>query len=93
MEYSKEICDGINQLLALWNPISVPEYIADVEYTMYVPEVYDSLTDRETLLTCLESILVKKIGLSYDKLNADHVADLNSVCDKLISLKGSKISR
>ncbi len=40
----------VNQILAEWNPIGVPEGIADSEYTMYVPNMLKFRNDYDGLV-------------------------------------------
>ncbi len=79
-----KIFENINKVLADWNPISVPENIATIEYIGYVPLILKNIGNRQNLVCCLEDILINIIGLDYDPTNKKHSEDLEHVCDKLM---------
>ena len=81
-----QLYDGINNILASWNPIGVPDHIASDEYKGYVAQILDALEKKENLMNCLEDILINKIGLEYNPNNKKHLEDLKKVCEKLLSL-------
>lgn len=76
----------INLILTEWNPIGVPEDIATQEYKGYIPSIIKSITNRESLMNCLEDIIVNKIGLDYDKNNETQSIDLENICDKILQV-------
>jgi hypothetical protein len=80
----KKTIENINHVLADWNPIGVPDDIAREEYKDYLPLILQSIEDRQQLMNCLEDILINKIGLDYDPMNREHLADLQAVCDRII---------
>ena len=57
----------VNQILAEWNPIGVPEGIADSEYTMYVPNILKFRNDYDGLVVEMNRIVDEVIGLTFDK--------------------------
>ncbi len=55
----------VNQILAEWNPIGVPEGIADSEYTMYVPNMLQFRNDYDGLVIEMKRIVNDVIGLTF----------------------------
>ena len=43
--------DQINDLLSLWNPLDVPDYVAGTEYKDYVYDILDILKSGKDLQT------------------------------------------
>jgi len=78
--------DKINKVLAKWNPIGVPNEIAIDEYKAFVSIINEAASNEETLLKCLEDILLNKIGLEYDKKNLEHVEDLKKVSLEILEI-------
>jgi len=56
----------VNQILAEWNPIGVPEGIVDSEYTMYVPNMLKFRNDYDGLVIEMKRIVNDVIGLTFD---------------------------
>jgi len=54
----------VNKVLAKWNPLNVPQDMANYEYLSYVPYIVDSMDDRNKLRSCLLSILR---AMGFDK--------------------------
>lgn len=80
----KKVIENINLVLAEWNPIGVPVEIAADEYKSYIPLILECINDKQKLAHCLEDILVKEIGVSYDSTNKQHSEELQNVSTKLI---------
>ncbi len=62
----------VNQILAEWNPIGVPEGIADSEYTMYVPNMLKFRNDYDGLVIEMNRIVKDVIGLTFDHCEASY---------------------
>lgn len=62
----------VNQILAEWNPIGVPEGIADSEYTMYVPNMLKFRNDYDGLVIEMKRIVNDVIGLTFDNYEASY---------------------
>lgn len=77
----------INDILAEWNPLEVPEAIAKNEYIGYVPLIMENMINETQLLFCLENILINKLGLEYTRNNNQQKNDLINLCKRLISIK------
>ena len=54
---NQKIYDFIQKILEEWNPIGVPEYIADVEYLDYIPLLIKNAHDEKNLEKPLVAIL------------------------------------
>jgi hypothetical protein len=80
----------INNVLAEWNPIGVPQYIVNEEYTGYIPVIVRHLNSREELFCCLEDILTNQMGILFDKESKTDAKDLLTICDKLIKIGKSR---
>ena len=79
--------ESINDLMAQWNPLDVPEAIAKTEYVGYVPLIIENMIDEMQLLSCIEDILINKMGLEYNRNNSQHKNDLINLCKRLIAIK------
>lgn len=76
----------INEVLAAWNPLGVPDDIAQSEYTSYVPRVQSSLSSEQTLIDCLADIVNNKMGLELDLNNEEDLNELKAVYQQLIKI-------
>ncbi len=77
----------INGILAEWNPIMVPEGIAKIEYTGYVPLIIQNMSSETDLIKCLDNIFRKKLGLSVaPEYNIKYKWDLQKLAKKILSL-------
>ena len=56
----------VNTILSKWNPIGVPDYIANDEYSSYVKRLSRFKNDFLGLVNSLEYILTEEIELNYD---------------------------
>ena len=79
----KNIENEINNILAHWNPINVPDEIVFDEYKSYIPMIVSYGNNRKLLFDCLLDIVIKMIGLDFDITNETHFKDLNEVCDEI----------
>ncbi len=80
------IYQAVNEYLAEWDPIGLPQEIADVEYADYVQGVVDSLSDKEKLCSCLMTFL-EKLGISQDNVNVNLKEEINKRAEELIKLR------
>lgn len=80
------IIEKINCILALWNPIGVPQEIAKDEYKDYGSELFKYIENPDLLMNCLEDILINKLELEYDSTNEIHLQDLKDVRDNIIQV-------
>ena len=78
--------NSINKILAEWNPIGVPNEIADVEYTSYVGELMRVINNKEKIFDCLTTML-KSIGFSKKSISDPKVnADINRIANYIKEL-------
>ena len=80
----KAIIENINQILSEWDPIEVGKNIAIDEYRGYIPIILKSISNKESLMSCISEILINKMGLNYNLLNTEHVKELDEVCERII---------
>jgi hypothetical protein len=59
----------VNDILAKWDPIGVPDTVAMTEYTHYVQRLLLKRDNLDDLIIELETILKKDIGLEYNAYN------------------------
>lgn len=83
-----KVFDDVNNILARWNPLGVPENIATDEYKSYVPLIIKCADSSEQLIVCLEDVL-NKIGADYDSSDKAHLADLQRICHEIIDVTRS----
>ena len=74
----------VNQILAEWNPIGVPEGIADSEYTMYVPNMLKYRDDYDGLVTEMKRIVNDVIGLTFDNYEDEYKQETLQFAKKII---------
>jgi hypothetical protein len=77
------IVENITRILADWNPLDVPEFIAIEEYKGYTPSILRSI-ERQELSHCLEDILINQLEIDYDSMNKEHLEDLQQICIKIM---------
>ena len=77
----------INKILTEWNPLGVPEYIADVEYIDYVPIIMNNMDNIQSLCSCLEKLLIEKMGFDKKTIQKFAQGELLSISQKIIELR------
>lgn len=82
----------VNQILAEWNPIGVPEGIADSEYTMYVPNMLKFRNDYNGLVIEMNRIVNYVIGLTFDNYEESYKQETLVFAKRIIeTLKNNEI--
>ena len=77
----------VNEILAKWNPINVPQNIADNEYLSYVPYIVDSIDDDIKLRSCLLSVL-RNMGFEEDIICQKNIReDIDKLIKELKELR------
>lgn len=82
--------NGVNQILADWDPLDVGEDISLDEYQGYVPIIIKHIGNKEALINCLENILINNLEVGYDKNDERHKKMLNDVVEKIMNLNKSQ---
>lgn len=82
----KNIIEGVNHILAEWDPLGVGENIAKDEYKRYIPLILKDIKSKEGLTVCLENILINNLEVGYDKENNEHKYALNKIVEKIMQL-------
>ncbi len=80
----KKTIENINRVLVDWNPIEVPEDVAKEEYKGYIPVILQSIENHQQLLDCVVDILINSMGLDYNPMKREHLADVQAVCDRIL---------
>jgi hypothetical protein len=82
----------VNQILAEWNPIGVPEGIADSEYTMYVPNMLKFRNDYDGLVEEMKRIVNDIIGITFDNYEKSYKQETLEFAKKIIdTLKNNEL--
>jgi hypothetical protein len=82
----------VNQILAEWNPIGVPEGIADSEYTMYVPNMLKFRNDYDGLVIEMKRIVNDVIGLTFDNYEESYQQETLVFAKRIIeTLKNNEL--
>src|SRR5688572_4956392 len=68
MKFHKDY-EIVNDILAKWDPIGIPDTVAMTEYTDYIQRLLLKRDNLDDLIKELETIITKDIGLEY---NADN---------------------
>ena len=80
------IHEQINDVLAVWNPIGVPDLIAHDEYRGYVGSIHAIGADRAALSKKLQYLLVNILGLEYNSDDSAQREDLQNVVNNLYNI-------
>ncbi len=88
---TKNIYQCVNDYLAKWDPIGLPQEIADVEYVDYVPGIVEALPNKRDLYTCLMSFL-SKLGINQDDVRVDLSEEVKTRADELMKLNTISLS-
>ena len=89
MRLNKKTYSELNKILADWNPLEVPDYVAQEEYTGYIPVLSKNLCSLEDIESALLEIL-DALGLEHEDMNLRHTNDLKQVSYKIWDLKISQ---
>ncbi len=80
---NQKIYDFIQKILEEWNPIGVPEYIADVEYLDYIPLLIKNAHDEKNLEKQLVAIL-KYLGFNNNYIHRKMVQkEIKEIASKI----------
>ena len=61
---SNSLFDQVNGLLSSWNPLEVPDYVADTEYESYVYKILDILKSGKDMESYIyNDMFVRAMGL------------------------------
>src|SRR5687767_11531645 len=70
MKYNRDY-ELVNDILAEWDPIGVPDTVAKTEYTDYVERILVKRDNLDGIIKELETIITADIGLDYNGDNAN----------------------
>ncbi len=88
---TKNIYQLVNEYLAKWDPIGLPQEIADVEYVDYVPGIVEALSNKKDLCSCLV-LFLSKLGINQDDVRVDLSEEVNTRADELMKLNTMNLS-
>ena len=74
--------ERVNSILAEWNPIGVPEFIALDEYRDYIPMLIQHSNTLDSLEATLCHILEDYMEIKVPKTDRSFM-DIKTVCEKL----------
>ena len=78
--------DQVNALLSSWNPLEVPDYVADTEYKDYVYDILDILKSGKDLENYIyDDMFVGAMGLGPSELAKREISALCESIEKLYS--------
>ena len=60
-----KVSEGINHILAKWDPIGISENIATDEYKGYIPMILHLLPNRQELMEYLENVLINEMSQKH----------------------------
>ena len=79
--------DQINDLLSLWNPLDVPDYVAGTEYKDYVYDILDILKSGKDLENYIyDDMFVGAMGLGPSELAKREISALCKSIEKAYKL-------
>ena len=79
--------DQINDLLSLWNPLDVPDYVAGTEYKDYVYDILDILKSRKNLEDYIyNDMFLGALGLGPSELAKREISALCESIEKAYKL-------
>jgi hypothetical protein len=74
----------INYVLSQWNPLDVPEFIAEDEYRSYVEQIISVGNNEKELEVYLVHLVRDTLGLEYDENNVEHRGDVKKVVREMV---------
>ncbi|MCU7492347.1 MAG: hypothetical protein HF300_11185 [Ignavibacteria bacterium] len=83
---SKYLFNKINEILARWNPLDVPHFIASDEYKSYVNDIVSQGKDFDKIRSELKRILVDQMGLTFSDDIPEHSLDLDNVAKEIFNV-------
>lgn len=84
MNSSSNIENEINKVLAAWNPLPVPEFLAVNEYRYYASQIALIGNDFVKISAYLKKVVSEDLGLGYDGNNPEHRADVEQIANRLV---------
>lgn len=90
MKAENSLEQRINIVLSKWNPISVPEFLAEDEYKSYVKPIIAVGKNSGVLKEYLKHLAAETFGLGYDENNVDHQQDIERIAQEFIKAFDAK---
>jgi hypothetical protein len=76
----------INIILAKWNPLDVPDFIAEEEYIAYIEEIITIGKIPASLKDFLINIVTVKMGLVFDIRDESQNNELDNIVNDIIAI-------
>ena len=86
MMREKSLEQQINTILAQWNPIGVPEFIAEDEYRLYVEQIIAVGQSVKDMKLFLLDLIENVIGLGFDQSRLDQCQEIERVAVRITRL-------
>ena len=78
---SNSLFDQVNGLLSSWNPLEVPDYVADTEYESYVYDILDILKSGKDMESYIyNDMFVRAMGLGPSE-SAER--EISALCESI----------
>lgn len=90
MNSQSKLKQRINDVLASWNPIDVPDTLAHQEYESYIETFIAIGNNAQALTTHLKKLVSETMGLDYNDENPKHRMDIEDVMKKLVEILKEK---
>lgn len=85
MKSSTQLRYKINEILASWNPLDVPERLAFFEYESYIDPIIALGANVEVLKDYLKYTITVTMGLDYKDTDKHHKADVEKIARAIIT--------
>jgi hypothetical protein len=76
----------INMILAQWNPLDVPDFIADEEYISYIDRIIAIGKDNVSLRIFLINTITEQMGLIFNENDKVQNKDMDNIVNKIIAI-------
>ncbi|UXK09386.1 hypothetical protein N5094_03875 [Shewanella putrefaciens] len=82
----KFIKEQVNLIFSKWNPLDVPELLAEYEYSGYIDEIISVGQDRNKIRQYLIHLINDIFGLEYEESNKYQSKEIDKVTDEIMSI-------
>lgn len=72
----------INDILKSWNPLDVPDFIAEEEYQDYISEIKRYMFDEISLKNYLINVLENNMGITIHSVN-----EIDNIVKKIVEVR------
>lgn len=86
MSFGDRTKGQINSALAKWNPLDVPDFIAEVEYKSYVHDILSIGCKPDALVVYLKNMLEESLGLGLDEDNVRQHREIQELANEISAI-------